>query len=112
MEKEEWRGRFKRGDWWRSTQPTTCGICGCKSNLWQMAGGMTFGPRLVCPGRTKFDELHETLEEKIDAVDDGVLPKSVIVELREEIKEIRDKFAKEVKPDTRFPKQKIERYSS
>jgi hypothetical protein len=37
--------------------------------------------------------------KKIVAVNEGVMPKSVIAELREEIKEIRAKFAKEIISD-------------
>lgn len=99
MEKQEWRGKFKRGDWWRSTEPGVCGVCKCRSNLWQMAGGMTYGPRLVCPGRRKLPASHATLDKKITLVHEGALPKSINVELLKEIKEMRAKFAREVKPD-------------
>jgi hypothetical protein len=106
MEKKEWRGRFKRGHAWRSTTVATCGVCGCKSNLWEMGGYPGMGPRLVCPGNRRFHDLHDNLSKKQSqvhwndfGVSGSILPKSVIEELEKEIEEDRVKFQKKVKPD-------------
>ena len=63
MESDEWRGKFNRGDRWRSIDIYQCQICDVKTNLWIMGGYPGMGPRLVCIG-TEYKE-HEKLENKL-----------------------------------------------
>lgn len=63
MEEQEWRkGKFKRGDQWRSQEVSECTVCGTRTNLWTMAGYPGMGPRLRCPGRdySEHDEIVKT----------------------------------------------------
>jgi hypothetical protein len=70
-----------------------------------MGGYPGMGPRLACPGREAFSDLHEELE-KIDQVElngstyhsTSYLPKSVIAEIMREIERDRAKF-RNVRPD-------------
>jgi hypothetical protein len=87
MNKKEWLGTFKRGDVWRSIEVGTCGICGCRSNKWEMAGYPAVRPKLLCPGKRKYHDLHEEIaNNKVQIAYNGkfgrvYLPRSVIAEL-------------------------------
>lgn len=51
MDSQEWRkGNFNRGDSWRSTEVSECGVCGTQTNAWHMGGWPGMGPRIVCEG--------------------------------------------------------------
>lgn len=66
------------------------------------------GPRLICPGRRKYPQLHEELVKKRSTVTyngqfaNDYLPKSIIKEVQEEIKQDLEKFRK-VKPNVVLP---------
>lgn len=60
MEEQEWqKGKFKRGDRWRSKEVSECTICGTRTNLWTM---MPMAPKLRCPGSDypEHDEIVKT----------------------------------------------------
>ena len=64
MEEQEWRkGKFKRGDQWRSKEVSECRICGTRTNLWTM---VPMAPKLRCPGSDypEHDEILKTLERQ------------------------------------------------
>jgi hypothetical protein len=73
-----------------------------------MGGYPGTGPRLICPGRRKYPQLHEQLVKKrLSVADNGhhghdYLPKSIIKELQEEIKQDLERFRK-VKPNVVLP---------
>lgn len=63
---QEWRkGKFQRGDTWRSRAIYQCEICHTQSNRWIMGGWPGMGPRIVCEGTQyqEHEELEQTLEE-------------------------------------------------
>lgn len=109
--KDEWHGRFERGDVFRTLKPSTCGVCGCKSNLYEMGGYPTRGPRLICPGDRKYPQLHEAMERKQDTLafngryGIAMLPRTVIADLKKELANDRKKF-KKIKPDVVLERQK------
>lgn len=64
MEEQEWRkGKFKRGDQWRSKEVSECTICGTRTNLWTMT---RMAPKLRCPGSDypEHDEIIKTLRSQ------------------------------------------------
>ena len=108
--KNDWHGKFKRGDVFRSLEASICGVCGCKSNKWEMGGYPGLGPRLVCPGNRKFPELHEEMSRKRQTIDlNGhygmtALPRAVLAELKVELEEDKKKFVR-IKPDVKLEKK-------
>jgi hypothetical protein len=68
----------------------TCGICGCRSNLWVTVGIKTI---LACPGQARFPELHKKISEKQDILYDDILPVSVQEEIVLELLELRARIA-------------------
>jgi hypothetical protein len=73
----------------------TCGICGCRSNLWVTVGDVMVGIKtvLACPGRARFPELHEKISARQDVLYDDVLPASVQEEIVLELLELRARIA-------------------
>lgn len=64
MDKDEWRkGKFRHGDFWRSTVAYKCRICHVKTNEWHMGGYPGMGPKLLCPG-DRYKE-HDQIESAI-----------------------------------------------
>jgi hypothetical protein len=107
IESKEWRGEFKRGDTYRALSPVICPDCGCKTNLFVIAGYPSLGAKPVCPGAKAYPELHEKIEQKrwqieFNGEDEyAYLPESIIAELRKEI--ARDKQAfRDVRDDVVF----------
>jgi hypothetical protein len=68
-----------------------CGICGCKSNLWSSNSCRLEG-RLVCPGNTKYPELHEVLMNDIYAIVQNQQPDFELEALVIKIQKARAKF--------------------
>lgn len=100
MEKDEWRGKFKKEDTWRSTKAYGCDICGCKSNEWVLGGYPCVAPHLCCPTIEKRFSLHEKLREKIWKLEEEGHPKIYTVALKQEIKGLRKKF-EVIKPNVK-----------
>lgn len=82
-------GKSERG------KTSTCGICGCKSNLWETVGNTMIGIKtvLVCPGRKRYPDLHERISNKQDLLYDDGLPASVQEEIVLELLELRARIA-------------------
>lgn len=95
---KDWQARFKRGDIIHFLKVATCGICGCKSNRYEIEGYPIVGPKLKCPRRRKYPELHEAMREKKGTIDfngmfgQPMLPRTVIAELEKEPEEDTKKF--------------------
>jgi hypothetical protein len=100
--REAWKkvGTKRRGD------TSTCGVCGCKSNLWVTAGNTMIGIRefLVCPGKQAYPELYEKISRKQDLLWEDRLPDSTQEEIIIEIMRHCAKFAL-LKPDIAEPQQ-------
>ncbi len=94
--REAWKkvGTKRRGE------ASTCGVCGCKSNLWVMAGNTMIGIRefLVCPGKQAYPELHEKVSRKQDLLWEDRLPETTQEEITIEINRLLARFAV-IKPD-------------
>lgn len=96
---EDWNKKVGRK--YRSEAIRACGICGCKSNLWQTFGSTMIGIKtfLMCPGKRDYSELHEVLQKKQDLLyNHPELPASTRRELETEAARIK-KFFKNVPPD-------------
>lgn len=94
--REHWKkvGTRRRG-------PTgTCGVCGCKSNLWVTVGSVMLGIKevLACPGKRLYPDLHEKISDKQDLLWEDKLPESVKQEISAEVQALLGKFAS-VEPD-------------
>ena len=79
----------------RRRDTSTCGVCGCKSNLWIMAGNTMIGIRdfLVCPGKQACPELHEKISRKQDLLWEDSLPETTQEEITLEINRLLARFA-------------------
>jgi hypothetical protein len=99
---EDWK---KVGRKYRSEAIRECGICGCKSNLWQTFGSTMIGIKtfLMCPGDRDCPDLHDVLRKKRDLIfDHPELPASVRRELETEAARIKQ-FFRNVSPDIAPP---------
>jgi hypothetical protein len=89
--REAWKkvGTRRRG------HTSTCGVCGCRSNLWVMAGNTMIGIKefLVCPGQQAFPELHEKIDRLQGVLWEDRLPDSTQEEVVLEITRLRARFA-------------------
>lgn len=94
--REAWKkvGTTRRGD------TSTCGVCGCKSNLWVTAGNAMIGIKqfLVCPGKQLHPDLHEKISRKQDLLWENKLPDSTQEEIVIEIARLLTRFAS-IEPD-------------
>lgn len=94
--REAWK---KRGTS-RRAHTSTCGICGCRSNLWRTYGSVMMRIRelLVCPGRDAYPDIHEKIECLQDKLWQDGLPDTTQQEIAGEIVRLRTKFAS-IRPD-------------
>src|SRR5574338_878173 len=85
--REDWArvGKTERGEL------RACGICGCKSDLWETVGGFSIGikSKLVCPGQTLEPALHERIAEKQQLLNDDSLPNGVLEDIILELWQLR-----------------------
>jgi hypothetical protein len=97
---ETLREAWKKAGSKRRGETSTCGFCGCKSNLRVMAGNTMIGIRefLVCPGKQTYPELHEKIGHKQDLLWEDKLPDSTQEEIVIEINRLLAKFGT-IKPD-------------
>lgn len=84
-------------DKFHSDEAIECGVCGCKSNLFEMRyfRCAPIGKRIVCPGDKEKPELHyrldSLLDNRVDFREEGH-PYIYVLFLDREIKKIRKKF--------------------
>jgi hypothetical protein len=76
----------------RCTKPYRCRICHTISNELQIPRNFYGSIRLICPGRSANEGLHNLLWEKINHGLGPEHPARVIKELKEEIKTLRLQF--------------------
>ena len=88
---------FRVGDRWRATQAERCWICGCLSNEFRLIGmyGVPWRIVLVCPGKERYPELHQELQEKLYVLNSQAHrhPRIYLEALRQEVAELRRRFA-------------------
>jgi hypothetical protein len=92
---EHWEDALRR-DWARvgteeRGRTASCGVCGCRSNLWETVGNTMIGIKtiLVCPAKSREPQLHERIAGKQGLLYDDNLPASAQKELVLELKALR-----------------------